>query len=133
MGAYSAHFEPFPGDPLPSFPSLGKKAAPQGGTAGGAGGKPPFCPGKAVPPSLPPLACGHFPLTGGIGPARGEAQRESRGRSPYQEEKKRGKKKERQRAPTLCRGPLPVCVVVKEREKWEICMITGYDDILTDN
>ncbi len=30
------------------------------------------------------------------------------------------------------RSLLLVCVV-KEREKWEICMITGYDDIVTDN
>ena len=32
-------------------------------------------------------------------------------------------------------GAFCLCVVcvVKEREKWEICMITGYDDIVTDN
>ena len=40
--------------------------------------------------------------------------------------------KEQQKAPAKRRGLLPVCVV-KEREKWEICMITGYDDIVTDN
>ena len=38
----------------------------------------------------------------------------------------------KQEAPVHHRGLLLVCVV-KEREKWEICMITGYDDIVTDN
>ena len=37
------------------------------------------------------------------------------------------------RGPGSPPGPLTCVCVVKEREKWEICMITGYDDIVTDN
>ena len=39
------------------------------------------------------------------------------------------------KGPRFITGALCLCVlcVVKEREKWEICMLTGYDDIVTDN
>ena len=81
-------------------------------------------------PFPPPLACG-FPTDRGHWTRQGEAgDRQAHIVLPYRDGKK---KKGRQRAPAQRRGPLPVCVVVKEREKWEICMITGYNDILTDN